>query len=136
MKTVEQTNETQQGDQPGLEVARPPRQARSRQIRYPAPIPSVSRPPEMSSSVTSPGTGWRKFGEATRKPSRIVDVDRAAAVNVGMARLNHGPSAKDRQAKWSYVHAWVKPNSSTRCQIPRACAHGYSGQDDDAQLHN
>ena len=69
----------------------------------PAPRPAVSRPSDTSSSVISSrakGTGWRKLGEATIVPSRIVDVAIAAAVRVGTA-ANHGPSRKVRQAMWS-----------------------------------
>jgi hypothetical protein len=55
-----------------------------------------------SSAVTSRAkwTGWRKFGDATRVPIRIVDVTVAAAVSVVIAS-NHGPSARSRQPRWS-----------------------------------
>ena len=42
----------------------------------------------MSSRVNSSrakGTGWRKFGDATSVPSRIVDVAAATAATVGTA---------------------------------------------------
>jgi hypothetical protein len=46
------------------------------------------------------GTGCRKFGEATNVPSRMVVVASAAAASTGTV-ANHGPSASDRQARWS-----------------------------------
>ncbi len=46
------------------------------------------------------GTGWRKFGEATQVPSRIRSVTTAAAVSSGTV-ASHGPSASERQARWS-----------------------------------
>ncbi|CAM5608303.1 hypothetical protein SBADM41S_00553 [Streptomyces badius] len=66
-------------------------------------MPSVIRPPEMSSreiSSLASVTGWRKFGEVTRVPSRRRSVAVAAAVSVGRAP-NHGPSRKVRQDRWS-----------------------------------
>ncbi len=69
----------------------------------PAPRPSVSRPPEISSSVTTSrakATGWRNSGEATSVPNRIVLVTAAAAASVGTAP-NQGESRRLRQARWS-----------------------------------
>ena len=69
----------------------------------PAPMPSSSRPSLTSSRpITSlaNGTGWRKFGEATQVPSRIRSVTTAAAVSNGTV-ASHGPSASERQARWS-----------------------------------
>ena len=93
-------------------------------------MPSVSRPPEMSSSVTSSvakGTGWRKFGDATSGPRRIRSVALAAAVSVGTAP-NHVESRSERQARWSYVHAWSNPSSSARRHERCASAQGSSGR--------
>jgi hypothetical protein len=44
------------------------------------------------------GTGWRKFGDATRVPRRMCSVAIAAAVSVGTAP-NHAESRNDRQAR-------------------------------------
>jgi len=66
-------------------------------------MPSWNRPPDRSSSVISSlakGTGCRKFGDATKVPSRIVVVASAAAASTGTV-ANHGPSASERQARWS-----------------------------------
>ena len=45
-------------------------------------------------------TGWRKFGEVTSVPRRMVVVTPAAAVSRGMAE-NQGPSRSSRQVRWS-----------------------------------
>jgi hypothetical protein len=70
----------------------------------PAPMPTVTRPPLMSSSDMSSFasvTGCRKFGEVTIDPSRIREVTPAAAVSVGTAP-NHGPSRNGtRHDRWS-----------------------------------
>ena len=47
-------------------------------------------------------TGCRKFGEATKVPSRMRSVTPAAAARVGIAP-NHGRFRKLRQDRWSYV---------------------------------
>ncbi len=48
--------------------------------------------------------GMAKFADATNIPSRILDVNAAAAANVG-TEANHGSSRKVRHARWSYVQA-------------------------------
>ena len=72
------------------------------------------------------GTGWRKFGDATHVPSPIRSVTAAAAASNGTV-ANHGSSARSRHARWSYVHAWSKPISSTRCHRVRALDHRSCG---------
>ena len=84
----------------------------------------------MSSNATTSlakGTGWRKLGEATRVPSRMRSVARAAAVSVGTA-ANQGESRNDRQARWSYVQAWSNPSASARRHNSCACGHRCSGR--------
>src|SRR2546423_11127131 len=84
----------------------------------------------MSSSVISSlanGTGWRKFGDATSVPSRIRVVAHAAAVRVGIAP-NHDRSRNERQARWSYVHAWSSPSCSARRHTACALDHRCSGR--------
>jgi hypothetical protein len=66
-------------------------------------MPSVNRPPAISSSVTSSranGTGWRTSGDATSVPRRIVRVTAAAAASVGTAPYQ-GESRSERHARWS-----------------------------------
>ena len=73
------------------------------QPKPPAPMPRVKRPAERSSRVMSSranGTGWRKVGDATRVPSRILSVTTAAAAKVGTAACQ-GPSRRLLQLRWS-----------------------------------
>src|SRR5438876_10120134 len=63
----------------------------------------------------------------TSVPRRMRSVAAAAAVSVGTAP-NHVSSRSDRQARWSYVHAWSNSSASARRHTPRAVAHGSSGR--------
>lgn len=73
------------------------------------------------------GSGCRKFGDATMKPSSIRDVASAAALNVG-TEPNHGSPTSGPQPRWSNVHAWAKPYASAACQRGFASAQRYSGR--------
>ncbi len=108
---------------PGVGRGRPSTSAS--QPLPPAPTPRMRRPSLTSSSVISSlanGTGWRKFGDATHVPRPIRDVTVAAATSVGTV-ANHGSSFRSCQARWSYVHAWSKPISSTARQRAAASLH-------------
>ena len=66
-------------------------------------MPAITRPPEMSSSVSrslASVTGCRKFGDVTQVPRPILLVTVAAAVSVGMVP-NQSCSDRSRQARWS-----------------------------------
>jgi hypothetical protein len=50
----------------------------------PAPIPSIARPPEISSRVaiaTAVSAGWREYGSVTHVPTVMREVCRAAMVS-------------------------------------------------------
>jgi hypothetical protein len=68
----------------------------------PAPTPRSRRPPASWSRVMisfANGTGWRKFGVATRAPGRILGVPAAAAASSMLA--NQGSSREWRHDRWS-----------------------------------
>ena len=96
----------------------------------PAPMPSVSRPWLMWSTLTASfakGTASRKLAELTSVPSRMVLVSPATPVNTGIA-LSHGWLGAPRQIRWSKVQPWRAPARSAHCQREASAGHGASGR--------
>ncbi len=91
------TNSSNRSARSRPESDRPPSTAASNP-GPPAPTPTSSRPPDITSSVISSlanGTGCRKLGEATKVPRVSRDVVSAAAARVGtvacQVRVGEGP---------------------------------------------
>ena len=96
----------------------------------PGPSPRSSRPPLRSSRARASRasvTGWRKFGVATRVPSRTRSVTAAAAASTGTEAC-HGPSGMPPQRMWSYVHAVQNPARSAHSHWWRASLQRSEGR--------
>src|SRR3984893_3616172 len=72
-------------------------------------------------------TGWRKLGDETIVPSRMVILLAVRPVSHGIAAC-HACSRYRRHARWSYVHRCAYPRASIRRARSTDWVHGSAGK--------